>query len=1054
MLKAKSNFKKSPRERLTIAYVETRLDNLEQQWTLFSDTHTKIISQVKRSDLYSSNYHKNAIYDDVEELYVDYKTDLKEMLSKLNSNTQSVVVSNQSSSTRFKGLEHLDKEDSRHKQLKHPQPKGTQSFHVVKEKRLLLCTFCSADHKITSCPKFSKESNEARRKFALENNLCFICLLNNHSAKNCKNTLKCQVCKHRHHSLLHPVGASGSNIGEDRSTVHKELSSVASTSAKDDIKNCIAVVTAQAEGSSKPMRMLRVTAYCRRFLKVNSQGVRSKHLTKQELDEALEICIKKSQEEGFAKELEELRKNEICCCGCCSALRPRYKRLVDNIFPAIPQDGLVKTNMEKLTFYSLSSPEKLDRIGEYLFQKASRDIYRRRHGFVIIAMEAMDQLLVACHSQTLNLFVESFLKMVQKLLESTDPQLQILATQSFVRFANIEEDTPSYHRRYDFFVSKFSAMCHSNHIDKPTRDSIRLAGIQGLQGVIRKTVSDDLVENIWEAQHMDKIVPSLLYNMQTAEKYDTVLCMEGGAGEEQPARLAEACLRELVGRASFGHIRSVLRPVLTHFDRHELWIPNDFAVHTFKIIMFSIQIIQEFRRFPAGAVLVQRGPSVLEIINNLLTNLRASVARDSEKETDEKLYQEALINALGEFADHLPDFQKIDIMMFIINKVPSSQRANKGTKADAMLQSILLKSLLKVGTTYRTVELSKAFPAAFLEALLRLAGGAGGRARATLQRILHTLLDRRDNATRVAAPTVEVCELGLIVEKCSRQDLIFFSKHGYALFSSLYEGLQLESNTMENVEAIYTTLALICIELASEETVCDIMQLILAIQQSSLSNPVLSVAQQCQLQAISISLAALLPHVMMLTRLTDYINKIIAARREEAPHLLPPLQEDYDDLPPAKMPNKLPYLMMDQMALCDLLKSHGIDVTRLSSTSPYTAGNVALPHRHSWVEAGAAQGRDSLAEITAPGTELDSANSSPGVQRANGVASCVSLEALRRAAGGPSAAERRDAERRRATLNNAFRTAPFDHLLHITQPKSYSGAVPAYTKYFPELFLY
>lgn len=50
--------------------------------------------------------------------------------------------------------------------------------------------------------------------------------------------------------------------------------------------------------------------------------------------------------------------------------------------------------------------------------------------FVIIAMEAMDQLLVACHAQTLNLFVESFLKMVQKLLESADPQLQILATQS------------------------------------------------------------------------------------------------------------------------------------------------------------------------------------------------------------------------------------------------------------------------------------------------------------------------------------------------------------------------------------------------------------------------------------------------------------------------------------------------------------------------------------------------------------------------------------------------------------------------------------------------
>lgn len=123
------------------------------------------------------------------------------------------------------------------------------------------------------------------------------------------------------------------------------------------------------------------------------------------------------------------------------------------------QDGLVKSNMEKLTFYVLSSPEKLDRVGEYLYQRVSRDIYRKRHGwaarnltqdlrtdvlklvgianwtfdvsrFVVIGVESMDQLLQACHSQTLNLFVESFLKMVQKLLESPDPNLQILATES------------------------------------------------------------------------------------------------------------------------------------------------------------------------------------------------------------------------------------------------------------------------------------------------------------------------------------------------------------------------------------------------------------------------------------------------------------------------------------------------------------------------------------------------------------------------------------------------------------------------------------------------
>lgn len=51
-------------------------------------------------------------------------------------------------------------------------------------------------------------------------------------------------------------------------------------------------------------------------------------------------------------------------------------------------------------------------------------------------MEAMDLLLQACHAQTLNLFVESFLRMVQKLLEDSNPNLKIMATNSvWIEFA-------------------------------------------------------------------------------------------------------------------------------------------------------------------------------------------------------------------------------------------------------------------------------------------------------------------------------------------------------------------------------------------------------------------------------------------------------------------------------------------------------------------------------------------------------------------------------------------------------------------------------------------
>lgn len=91
---------------------------------------------------------------------------------------------------------------------------------------------------------------------------------------------------------------------------------------------------------------------------------------------------------------------------------------------------------------------------------------------------------------------------------------------------------------------------------------------------------------------------------------------------------------------------------------------------------------------------------MLEIISSLLTHLRVSVSRNQSSSNDEQLYQEALINALGEFANHLPDYQKIEIMKFIMSKVPYGEpdSITSAGKGDVLLQSILLKSLLKVST--------------------------------------------------------------------------------------------------------------------------------------------------------------------------------------------------------------------------------------------------------------------------------------------------------------------------------------------------------------------
>lgn len=92
---------------------------------------------------------------------------------------------------------------------------------------------------------------------------------------------------------------------------------------------------------------------------------------------------------------------------------------------------------------------------------------------------------------------------------------------------------------------------------------------------------------------MDKIVPSLLFNMQKIEEVDSRIGPPSSPSatdkEENPAVLAENCFRELLGRATFGNMNNAVRPVFAHLDHHKLWDPNEFAVHCFKIIMYSIQ---------------------------------------------------------------------------------------------------------------------------------------------------------------------------------------------------------------------------------------------------------------------------------------------------------------------------------------------------------------------------------------------------------------------------------------------------------------------------------
>lgn len=82
------------------------------------------------------------------------------------------------------------------------------------------------------------------------------------------------------------------------------------------------------------------------------------------------------------------------------------------------------------------------------------------------------------------------------------------------------------------------------------------------------------------------------------------------------------------------------------------------------------------------------------------------------------------------------------------------------------------------------------------------------------------------------------------------------------------------NNSIDNVEAVYTTLALICIELLSEETVLDFIRLILSVQELAITKAALSTQQKFHLHAFVVSIMLLVAVVLDLHPLKDYVEKV------------------------------------------------------------------------------------------------------------------------------------------------------------------------------------
>lgn len=141
------------------------------------------------------------------------------------------------------------------------------------------------------------------------------------------------------------------------------------------------------------------------------------------------------------------------------------------------------------------------------------------------------------------------------------------------------------------------------------------------------------------------------------------------------------------------------------------------------------------------------------------------------------------------------------------------------------MQNILLKSLLKVGTQYRTVAFEKAFPASFLQPLLKMARSPHDPTRIIVMQIFQALLDRHQNQVVLTNITTQPYS-ALSQETPSRSDNLFVHKYGSNIMQALIDGMVL-SDSIESLASIYNTAALLIVEMACHETIQEFLLFIL-----------------------------------------------------------------------------------------------------------------------------------------------------------------------------------------------------------------------------------
>ncbi|XP_039764230.1 uncharacterized protein LOC120636738 [Pararge aegeria] len=177
------------------------------------DTTTECISSLRNLHLSTDSWDPVIIFLVSQKLDPESQKDWEEHAYKENSDEMPTWEEMKKFlESKFRTLELIAPTTSTQKQsiqrsyhVKTEEGDVYESAHFIANTSQI-CTYCNAsDHYIQNCNPFIKEPVEERHCFVKRNNLCFNCLIPNHSVFLCKNKTRCRVCRRKHHTLLHQI---------------------------------------------------------------------------------------------------------------------------------------------------------------------------------------------------------------------------------------------------------------------------------------------------------------------------------------------------------------------------------------------------------------------------------------------------------------------------------------------------------------------------------------------------------------------------------------------------------------------------------------------------------------------------------------------------------------------------------------------------------------------------------------------------------------------------------------------------------------------------------